>query len=244
MDKGFLQSCLTQGMSLDQIGILANRAPSTVSYHLKKHGLKPVGHDAHSPNGRLDQDKLRTLVHEGIPIRKMAEELGVGYSTVRHWLKRLGLTTALQDRRAELRALRVAGMPERMIRFCPEHGMTQFFLRPERKSYRCFACHNEAVANRRRAIKRQLVEEAGGACVLCGYDTSPAALHFHHVDPVKKEFGLSRAGVTRSMDKARAEAMKCVLLCSNCHAEVEAGVTLLPPGIRPLKSAPSLAVQD
>jgi hypothetical protein len=26
----------------------------------------------------------------------------------------------------------------------------------------------------------------------------------------------------------RAEASKCVLLCSNCHAEVEAGIAAVP----------------
>ena len=34
-------------------------------------------------------------------------------------------------------------------------------------------------------------------------------------------------GVTRSLAAARAEAAKCVLLCANCHAEVEAGVKRL-----------------
>jgi hypothetical protein len=34
--------------------------------------------------------------------------------------------------------------------------------------------------------------------------------------------------VTRALDAARAEARKCVLLCSNCHAEVEAGAVQLP----------------
>jgi hypothetical protein len=31
-------------------------------------------------------------------------------------------------------------------------------------------------------------------------------------------------GVARSLVRARAEARKCVLLCANCHAEVEAGM--------------------
>ena len=29
------------------------------------------------------------------------------------------------------------------------------------------------------------------------------------------------------MEKAKAEASKCVLLCANCHAEVEAGIVVL-----------------
>jgi hypothetical protein len=75
-----------------------------------------------------------------------------------------------------------------------------------------------------------LVAEAGGRCVICGYDRCVAALQFHHLEPSQKAFGLSKRGVTRSIEAARAEAGKCTLLCSNCHAEVEAGVTA-PPSI-------------
>lgn len=73
--------------------------------------------------------------------------------------------------------------------------------------------------------------EAGGACVLCGYSRSLAGLQFHHVDPSEKAFSLSQEGVTRSLARARAEAAKCVLLCANCHAEVEAGVARLPASV-------------
>jgi len=72
-----------------------------------------------------------------------------------------------------------------------------------------------------------LLAEAGGACRLCGYDRSPAALEFHHLDRATKSFGLGFRGVTRSIAALRSEAAKCILLCSNCHAEVEAGVTQL-----------------
>jgi hypothetical protein len=76
-------------------------------------------------------------------------------------------------------------------------------------------------------VKQILVSDAGGRCVQCGYDRCVAALHFHHGEPRNKAFDLSRHGVTRSLARARAEAGKCVLLCSNCHAEVEAGAITL-----------------
>jgi hypothetical protein len=63
--------------------------------------------------------------------------------------------------------------------------------------------------------------------VLCGYAKYLAALEFHHLDPEQKEFGIAQAGVTRSLEKCQAEADKCVLLCSNCHAAIEAGVISL-----------------
>jgi hypothetical protein len=80
------------------------------------------------------------------------------------------------------------------------------------------------VARRRRKVKTILVAEAGGACMLCGYDRHPGALQFHHRDPAQKRFSLSAQGVTRSLERAREEARKCALLCANCHAEVEAGL--------------------
>ncbi len=38
MSKGELQGYLAQGLSLEQIGRRVGRNPSTISYHLKKHG--------------------------------------------------------------------------------------------------------------------------------------------------------------------------------------------------------------
>ena len=63
---------------------------------------------------------------------------------------------------------------------------------------------------------------------MCGYDRAPAALHFHHLDPATQEFGVALRGAARSLERARRGAEKCVLLCANCHTEVEAGITPLP----------------
>jgi ribosomal protein L30E len=43
---------------------------------------------------------------------------------------------------------------------------------------------------------------------------------------------LSRSGVTLSLDALRVGARKCVLLCSNCHAEVKDGVVALPDTVQ------------
>ena len=69
------------------------------------------------------------------------------------------------------------------------------------------------------------MEEAGGRCQLCGYGRYQGALQFHHLDPTTKEFAISRQGVTRAFAELREEAAKCILLCANCHAEVEAGLS-------------------
>ena len=110
---------------------------------------------------------------------------------------------------------------------CLHHGETEFSLEG-RGYYRCKRCRSDAVARRRRKVKSILVEEAGGGCTVCGYDRHLGALQFHHVEPGGKRLGLAAQGVARALDTLRVEAQKCVLLCANCHAEVEAGIVSLP----------------
>ena len=64
-----------------------------------------------------------------------------------------------------------------------------------------------------------LIAYKGGKCERCGYDKSSRALEFHHLNPSEKDFGISKV-LTRSVQSLKEEADKCVLLCSNCHAEI------------------------
>jgi len=75
------------------------------------------------------------------------------------------------------------------------------------------------VSKRRHDLKKLSIEYKGGKCNKCGYDRCIDALHFHHLDPSKKEFGLSKRGLTRSWEKIKIELDKCIILCGNCHAE-------------------------
>jgi hypothetical protein len=103
--------------------------------------------------------------------------------------------------------------------------------------WRCRRCVGEAVTKRHRAMRATLVAEAGGRCAICGYDRCVWNLHFHHVDPASKELEMTMAS-GKGIDRYRAEARKCVLLCANCHGEVEAGlVSSPPPGARYLDSS-------
>ena len=73
-----------------------------------------------------------------------------------------------------------------------------------------------------------LISESGGRCAVCGYDRCVINLVFHHVDPSRKSFTLS-SHTTKALATYRAEMLKCVLLCANCHGEVEAGLIPSPP---------------
>ncbi len=85
-----------------------------------------------------------------------------------------------------------------------------------------------AVAKRRRKIKTLAIEYKGGKCQVCGYNKYQGALDLHHINHKDKNFGIGDKGYTRSWEKVKAELDKCVLVCANCHREIEAGVTQLP----------------
>jgi hypothetical protein len=69
--------------------------------------------------------------------------------------------------------------------------------------------------------KLQLVAQCGGKCSLCGYHRNGAALEFHHIDPSNKAFSLdARSLSNRTWALLQREVEKCVLVCSNCHAEL------------------------
>ncbi len=101
-----------------------------------------------------------------------------------------------------------------------------------RKETRTYADRAEylklAVIKRRKKVRDMALEYKGGKCCICGYKKSKRALSFHHVDPTKKDFGISYRGFTRSWDKTKAELDKCILVCMNCHMEIHDGITQLP----------------
>jgi transposase len=221
MQKEFLEECLAEGMSLEAIGKQVGKHESTVSHWLKKYGLEAAEAEKHTAKGAVSKEDLEKLLVAGLSLREIARHLDRSLATVRHWMGKYGLRPAPRRKRGTEDGSRV------MTSRCKHHGETSF-VREGRGYYRCKRCRVEATGRRRQRTKRILVEEAGGKCVLCGYSRCLRALEFHHLDPRTKEFPLAHAGRTRSTERLRAEASKCVLLCSNCHAEVEAGVTAVP----------------
>lgn len=114
------------------------------------------------------------------------------------------------------------------LSYYKEYNSNRVDIRDTAKRYQ------EDIRAHRAANKAALVRALGGACSLCGYSRSIAALDFDHVGPDGSPFSahgkrndrkehlvsvlLARATLA-GFDKAIAEAQKCVLVCSNCHRE-------------------------
>lgn len=116
-----------------------------------------------------------------------------------------------------------------MVKHCEICG-AEFETQPNGASRKyCFDCspphpkggsRAKTVSTLRQSMKREAIRRKGGKCSRCGYDKSVRALEFHHRDASQKEFGLAANGNCHSWDAFWAEAQKCDLVCSNCHAEI------------------------
>ena len=105
----------------------------------------------------------------------------------------------------------------------------EFILQPNSFTRKfCYNCvprqgetltQSEIVTIKRRAIKKALIEYKGGKCCRCGYNKCDRALEFHHLDSNKKDFGVAN-NMDKTIDKLKKEVDKCILVCSNCHAEI------------------------
>jgi len=67
--------------------------------------------------------------------------------------------------------------------------------------------------------KNKAIEYKGGKCIRCGYNKCSTALEFHHLEPNKKDYSISR-NINHSFDKIKKELDKCILVCANCHREI------------------------
>ncbi|MDO8743046.1 MAG: hypothetical protein Q7J30_00565 [Candidatus Azambacteria bacterium] len=113
-----------------------------------------------------------------------------------------------------------------MFRECVKHGLVKHLARKD-GTWRCGKCASKWVIDSRIKKKTELVRALGGKCKMCGYNYYIGALDFHHLDRSKKKFSLSVKGLCYSWKSILQEARKCVILCKNCHSEVENGIKKL-----------------
>lgn len=208
---------------------------------MAKHGLAAPNREKHLAKGGIERGRLEELVEAGLTIAKIAVELQLSAGTVRLWLQRHGLQTHAARRLRAIREARGDDGPARVMMECRRHGSAEFVLEG-RGTYRCTQCRQERVARHRRRMKEILVAEAGGACSVCGYSRYLGALQFHHLDRAQKRLEISRNGITLALDALREEVKKCVLVCSNGHADVEGGSVELPGKVerRPEERSPPI----
>lgn len=68
--------------------------------------------------------------------------------------------------------------------------------------------------------KQILINMFGGECSWCAYRGNARSLEFHHIEPATKVFEICRIKIRiLCLETLINEARKCILICSNCHAD-------------------------
>lgn len=70
-------------------------------------------------------------------------------------------------------------------------------------------------------VELDIIKSRG--CKFCD-EKEPACMDFHHIDPSKKEYLVSKLWGMVSKKKLKKELDKCVVVCSNCHRKLHAGL--------------------
>lgn len=172
---------------------------------------------------RMSYEELHRYVSRGLSQREMAKLLDCSQGRVKYWLKKYGLITKYSRKNEayskQYSINRVGYLGKRALLVCVEHGQQEFYLESN-KRYRCKKCNSESILRRKKKLKVELIRKFGGVCTRCGYSQNINALEFHHIDKMNKSFNLAQM-TSHSRDKVIQEANKCVLLCANCHRELE-----------------------
>ena len=171
----------------------------------------------------MEKKILEQLISEGKSQRQIANELNSSQSNVRYWLSIHDLSTLKQPYNRKF--YESNNQNTKICTLCGEEKDLSNYRKSSGHKFQsyCKTCQNKYTIQRRRDIKIKSVEYKGGCCEVCGYDKCNEALHFHHINPEDKSFGIAANGINRSWEKVKKELDKCIMVCANCHAEIHAG---------------------
>lgn len=87
---------------------------------------------------------------------------------------------------------------------------------------RCKSCNCRISKLYKRKVSNKIMNELKiNGCAICGYNKCNRALSFHHTNPDDKLFIMSAGNIFRNEKSLCNEINKCILLCLNCHMEIE-----------------------
>ncbi len=167
---------------------------------------------------KMEKDVLIQYYQQRKSTRDIAQLTGKSQKTVMYWTKKYEIN--IKDLRSKITT-------KTCITCLLEKPLEDFYKRASDRTDHnsiCKSCNKLSVTAIRQNFKKLCVEYKGGCCSVCSYSKYLGALEFHHLDPAEKDFQISHRTSFKFDTAIKAELDKCILLCSNCHKEVHAGL--------------------
>lgn len=140
----------------------------------------------------VSEKEIRDALNKHWNMRPAAKELGIGYSTLRKYVKIYGI----------------------------EHNSRKKRTGPKfnRNAYTA----TKITESRRKRKLEALEYRGGMKCSRCGFsEPIPACYAFHHRDPKEKDPNWNKMKTNNwGLEKIKTELDKCDVLCHNCHSIV------------------------
>ncbi len=117
-------------------------------------------------------------------------------------------------------------VPEpRLAQACETCGERSVYCVHKRKNSNTYMCENcyRKLGNHDIAKAKQWLwdHKAESGCALCE-EHDPRCLDYHHVHPKKKKFSIGSMPTSIPTRAIMIEMKKCVVVCANCHRQLEA----------------------
>jgi hypothetical protein len=168
----------------------------------------------------MEKQILIEFIEKNFSISKISLETNLSKTTINYWLKKYSLKTLSQNKK------------EKICPRCKTKKLLEDFYNRRNKfggSVYCKKCTNNQIKERQTEYKKKCVDYKGGCCSIknCGYNKCLTALEFHHLDPSKKDFSIGEKKQFCFDESIKKELDKCILVCSNHHREIHAGLIVL-----------------
>ncbi len=167
---------------------------------------------------QITKETLQDLYKQGLSMVAIAKELNVSYTTISRYSRKFGLKpNYLRNNK-----------PKSKSTICSKCGETNPLQFTHNLYNICKKCNGKK--SKEYNLKRRLkfLELIGNKCEICGYNKYHGALEFHHRNTEEKSEKINHQSLTQYKTSFVLEELKkCILVCSNCHREIHAGLIII-----------------
>lgn len=206
------------GRTINEICKILGCAKSTVSYHISK-----IEETIYGDFEKNQVDEVIRLINNNTNIKDVSVLLNLTLDEVRkikksneskinYSINKDMVIEKYHEIKSIKKVAKILGIASTTIKKILDDSNIELYKRSSNIS------KSQSVINWRIRKKDNLLDYKGGKCQVCSYDKSRSALHFHHINPLEKDFQIS--GKSYSFERLKSEVDKCILVCSNCHCEI------------------------